>query len=241
MGGCVSPTAPVPSAPITDGGTEIGAHLAGSVRQQKPLFRLLIALLMVGISVGLGFLVGRRYEQTAWESGLGPVPGWQDYQQLATLNRYVIVRASGPSMQPTLARWNYVLVRRTQQIRRFDILDSGHHGMHRVLGLPGETLWLVSGRVRICTPHQSGTPHCRLLDEPYVRYHAPRTNVGPLEARGGYITVPDNRVCCPFLIAVPGDDAIGVVVGSLLSYGPLGPAGHTWPARPALPALRYDR
>ena len=219
----------------------IGASPATPAYREKRHYRLLIALLVVGIAVSLGFLVGRRCGQITWESDLGTVPNWQDYRQMATLNGYSVVRADGPSMQPTLARWNYVLVRRTHQIRRYDILDSGHHGMHRVLGLPGETLWLVGGRVRVCTPHPPGPPNCRLLTEPYVRYHAPAANIGPVAAGDGYVTVPDNRSCCHFLIAVPIEDAVGVVEGSLISYGPLGPAGRAWPSRPELPALRYDR
>ena len=214
--------------------------MATPAHGEKRIYRLLIALLVAGTGVWIGFLAGRSYEQTVWESGLGPVPNWQDYRQLATLNGYSVVRADGPSMQPTLARWNYVLVRRTKQISRYQILDSGHHGMHRVLGLPGETLWLVGGRVRVCTPHPPGPPSCRLLTEPYVRYQAPASNVGPVAAGDGYIAVPDNRSCCHFLIAVPAEDAIGVVEGSLVSYGPLGPAGRSWPPRPALPSLRYD-
>lgn len=209
--------------------------------QAKPLYRLLIALLVAGIAVLLGFLVGQRYERTRWESDLGSVPGWQGYRQLATLKGYSIVRADGPSMQPTLARWNYVLVRSTQQIRRYEILDTGHEGMHRVLGLPGETLWLVGGRVRICTPRPLGASSCRMLTEPYVRFRGPEANRGPVAAGDGYVAVPDNRTCCPYLIPVPSGDAIGVVEGSLISYGPLGPAGQPGPSRPALPALRYDR
>ena len=214
--------------------------MAAPTHQAKPLYRLLIALLVAGIAVLLGFLVGQRYEQARWESDLGSVPGWQGYRQLATLKGYSIVRADGPSMQPTLARWNYVLVRRTQRIRRYEILDTGHHGMHRVLGLPGETLWLVGGRVRVCAPRPPGPQSCRMLTEPYVRFRGQEANRGPVAAGDGYVAVPDNRTCCPYLIPVPSGDAIGVVEGSLISNGPLGPPGQSWPPRPALPALRYE-
>jgi hypothetical protein len=64
---------------------------------------------------------------------------------------------------------------------------------------------------------------------------------GPVLARGGYVTVPDNRQCCQALLFVPTNDVIGVAAGSLLSYGPLGPAGAPHPARPQFPTLRYDR
>lgn len=166
--------------------------MAAPTHQAKFLYRLLIALLVAGIAVLLGFLVGQRYEQTRWESG-------------------------------------------------YDILDTGRHGMHRVLGRPGETVWLVGGRVRVCTPRPLGAPSCRMLTEPYVRFRGPEANRGPIAAGDGYVTVPGNRTCCPYLIAMPNEDAIGVVEGSLISYEPLGPSGQSWPPRPAFPTLRYDR
>lgn len=208
----------------------------------SPTVRLLGVLSVALAAALIGFAGGMRYQRAALQDTGPRVPGLQDYQALAYFNHYSIVRANGPSMQPTLARWNFLLVRDTRQVRRGDILISGHHGMHRVLGLPGERIWLIHGRVRACTPRSGAAPFCRFLAEPYVRYRpTDYKDQGPILARGGYVTVPDNRACCQALIFVPASDVVGVAVGSLLSYGPLGPSGATQPALPRGPTLRYDR
>lgn len=212
------------------------ARLPGSL-----LARTLITLALIGVALVIGFLLGRRYERRVAEAPVLATTGLDDYRALVTYNGYSIVRGNGPSMQPTLARWNFLMVRDTRRIHRGDILISRRHGTHRVVGLPGETVWLVHGHVRVCTPRLGTSPACRMLTEPYVRYPNTARNAGPTVARGGYITVPDNRACCAALLFVPYDDTVGVEVGSLLSYGPLGPPGAAAPTRPLSPMLRYDR
>lgn len=193
-----------------------------------------LTLLVCGIALGSAIAIGLLARSP-------DVPGLRDYQALAHYNGFSIVRANGPSMEPTYARWNFLLVRDIRRVHRGDVLVSGRHGIHRVVALPGETVWLAHGRVHVCTPAPRAAPACRSLREPYVAYTAPRAEAGPVTVRDGYITVPDNRACCAALIAVPAGDIVGIVVGSLLSYGPLGPAGVAHPAVPAAPTLRYER
>lgn len=214
--------------------------MRAAVGPGSPLRRLLVALALACCAGLIGFIGGQHYQRDPAPSTVLVVPGLQDYQALAHYNHFSIVRANGPSMQPTLARWNFLLVRDTQTIKRGDILISGHHGMHRALGLPGETIWLIHGRARVCTPRLHGA-YCRFLSEPYVRYRPTRfKDLGPIQVRGGYIAVPDNRDCCQALLFVPYDDIVGVEVGSLLSYGPLGPPDRAPPVRPLGPTLRYE-
>jgi hypothetical protein len=117
-------------------------------RTSSPIRLLCVLAVALGAAL-IGFAAGRQYQRAATPDPGPRVAGLQDYQALAFFNHYSIVRANGPSMQPTLARWNVLLVRDTRQIGRGDILISGHHGMHRVLGLPGERVWLIHGRVRV--------------------------------------------------------------------------------------------
>jgi signal peptidase I len=200
-------------------------------------------LLVVGVACAcaIGFLGARVLDDGGMSTGARGVPGFLDYQALTQFNRYSIVRANGPSMQPTLARNNFLLVRDTHQIRRGEILVSGHHGIHRVAGLPGETISLVSGHVKVCAPRQGAPSACRMLVEPWVHYLpvAP-VDSKPVFLRNGYGTVPDNRACCDFIVVVPENDVVGVVTGSLLSYGPLGPAGMPVPTDPLTQTLEYD-
>lgn len=210
-------------------------------RVDVPRGRALAILALIGVATTIGFLLGCQYERRVAEGPVLSTTGLDDYRALVTYNGYSIVRGNGPSMQPALARWNFLLVRDTRHIHRGDILISRHHGMHRVAGLPGETIWLVHGLVRVCTARPGTASACSMLTEPYVRYPNRDRNAGPVLVRGGYITVPDNRACCAALLFVPFDDVVGVEVGSLLSYGPLGPPGAAAPKRPQSPSLRYER
>lgn len=198
-------------------------------RQLPPLLALALGMLLSG------FLLGRA----GTRSSAVDVDGVQDYRALAYYNQYTIARAQGSSMQPTLAQYNFLLVRRKGQVRRGDILVSRHHGDHRVVGLPGETVWLLHGTVRVCTPRPSGVADCRFLNEPYVQYHplVPK-DVGPVHLTDGYATVPDNRLCCQAIYLVPLGDVLGVAAGSLLSYGSLGGSGDAM--RPYTPTLVYE-
>lgn len=200
----------------------------------------LILLVTVAVVATAGFVGGRAVERNT--APLPTVPGLRDYTALAYYNHYSIVRANGPSMQPALAQYNFLLVRDTKAVKRGDILVSRHHGMHRVLGLPGETLSLQGGRVQVCSQRIGASPICRPIADPWVHYPNPgrHQDAGPLLLKNAYGTVPDNRSCCEFVIVVPASDVVGVVAGSLLSYGPLSPPGQIAPGRPLTSTLVYD-
>jgi signal peptidase I len=199
-------------------------------------------LVAIACAAAAGFVGGRAVERSAASTLLPAVPGMRDYTALAFYNHYSIVRANGPSMQPALAQYNFLLVRDTKDVKRGDILVSRHHGIHRVLGLPGETLSLEGGRVRICSPRHGTPPGCRYIADPTVKYRNPQQHhdEGPMQLKNGYGTVPDNRSCCEYLIFVPANDVVGVVAGSLLSYGQLSPPGQVAPSRPLTSTLVYD-
>jgi signal peptidase I len=185
-------------------------------------FRILLAIAAMAL-LGLAFQLGRHYQSNDAAGPGGNLPGLHDYQELVTFNRYSIVRAYGQSMQPTLARYNFLLVHDTPTIARGQILVSGHHGIHRVVGLPGETVRLSGATVQVCGP---GSAPCRLLAQPWPHF-PPLTAHRTVTVHLGhaYATLPDNRQCCDFLIVVPESDVVGVVAGSLLSYGPTAPNG----------------
>jgi signal peptidase I len=200
------------------------------------VFRALVAISAMALLV-VAFLLGRQYQATQATSPAGSVLGLRDYQQLATYNHYSIVRAYGPSMQPTFAMYNFLLVRDTQHIARGQILVSGHHGIHRVVGLPGETVRLSSAGIQVCGPAGA---RCRLLAQPW-RHIPPATSpdATSVQLDDAYATLPDNRQCCDYLIVVPRSDVVGVVAGSLLSYGPTTPDGAL--NKPVEPTLEYER
>jgi signal peptidase I len=203
-------------------------------------YRLLL-FVATACACAIGYLGARVLDDSRMNADFKATPGIADYQALANFNRYSLVRAKGSSMQPALAYNNFLLVRDTKQIQRGQILVSGHHGIHRVAGLPGETISLVGGRVQVCAPRRALPAECHLLVEPWVHYVAARpVNSKPVFLRNGYGTVPDNRACCDFIVFVPRNDVVGVVIGSLLSYGPLGPAGMSVPTGPLTPTLEYD-
>ena len=163
-------------------------------------FRALLVVAAMAL-LGLTFQLGRQYQASEATEPAGSIQGLRDYQQLVTFNRYSIVRAYGDSMQPTLAMYNFLLVRDTQKIARGQILVSGHHGNHRVVGLPGETVRLSGNNLQVCGP---GSAPCRSLAQPWLHFPpltAHRTVTVHLDH--AYATLPDNRQCCDFLIIVP--------------------------------------
>jgi signal peptidase I len=146
-------------------------------------------------------------------------------------------------MEPQLARDDYVLVEQTNRgIRRGDILVTKKDGDHRVVGLPGETVWVDHGQVRICGPGPAG---CRRLAEPYVHYPDTSATFGPIAAKTGWVIMADDRYLFPRLATVVSpSDVVGVIRGSVLSYGELYPSRpHGWPeipTRPEGPTLVYQ-
>ncbi len=103
------------------------------------------------------------------------------------------VRGAGPSMQPTIADGQLVLVNRLAywngDPRRGDVVALGLAGpnlvyIKRIVGLPGEHVRIDRGVVTI-----DGSP----LDEPYVRQRRP-WDVGELQlAADEYLVIGDNR------------------------------------------------
>lgn len=207
-----------------------GARRRGIRWRSLPL--LLIA---VAAAVYIGYLLGRRDRQTG-------LVGLDSYQSLVQDQGYFLLHVHGRSMEPYLALDNYVLVQRTNRgIRRGDVLVTQDVGDHRVVGLPGETLRVERGRVRVCGPRSAP---CRALAEPYVRYRDTTATFGPVVANGGWVLMADNRYLFPTLVSVVhAYDVVGIIRGSALSYGPLQPyRPQGWPslpARPSGPTLAY--
>ena len=118
-----------------------------------------LLLLVTGAAVFLGFVLGHRNQQAQFA-------GLDSYQSLVQDQHYSLLHVHGNSMEPYLALDNYVLVDWTSYgIRRGDVLVTHDSGDHRVVGLPGETIWVNHGQVRVCGP---GSAPCRKLRELYV-------------------------------------------------------------------------
>jgi len=108
------------------------------------------------------------------------------------------IRVTGISMSPTYANGALNLVNRLAYLRhepqRGDVVSvrlTGIHGlfMKRIIGLPGETVAFVNGRVLI---------NGQLLDEPYEKDLACDWNSPPVTlAADEYYFVGDNRSMPP--------------------------------------------
>ena len=104
------------------------------------------------------------------------------------------VKVFGVSMEPTYQQgkvlWVNKLAYRSRLPQRSDIIVIGMAGgsvviMKRVIGLPGETISIVRGRV-----HIDGDP----LDEPYIEERNEDWQYGPKElADDQYFVIGDNR------------------------------------------------
>jgi signal peptidase I len=103
------------------------------------------------------------------------------------------VRGEGPSMQPTIADGEFLLVSRLayrwREPRRGDIVAvdlAGRRAVYvkRIIGLPGERLAFADGVVTI-----DGDP----LDEPYVAHRQPWASEEVRLAPDQYFVVGDNR------------------------------------------------
>lgn len=105
------------------------------------------------------------------------------------------IRVDGPSMQPTYREGSVNFVNRLaflrREPRRFEVVAVRYSGksimlMKRIVGLPGETIEFVEGRVLI---------NGRFLDEPYLKYECDWT-VKPEHYQlldDEYYVVGDNR------------------------------------------------
>jgi signal peptidase I len=105
------------------------------------------------------------------------------------------IRVDGPSMLPTYREFSVNFVNRMaywfSEPRRGDVVAVRYTGnsimlMKRIIGLPGETIEFVEGRVLV---------NGRVLDEPYLKFECDWT-VRPPNYRLGdeeYYVVGDNR------------------------------------------------
>jgi len=66
-----------------------------------------------------------------------------------------LVLVGGPSMQPLLGTMNVLLMRQTTRFARLDVAQVRRDGIHRIVGLPGETVWVRGGH--ICVAARPGT------------------------------------------------------------------------------------
>ena len=82
---------------------------------------------------------------------------------------FMITRVDGQSMAPTLKSGSVILVKRSEKVRRFDIVALvervKEHGpskniIKRVVGLPGDTITVLNGTLYI---------NDRKYDEPYLQ------------------------------------------------------------------------
>lgn len=140
---------------------------------------LLGGLLVLGYSIVDAFQQARRrshYRAKAynrWYVYLIPLLMMGTLQialpHLAAMNRYRSYHLSSPSMQPALRPGDHVMVRlgalEGGELERGEIVvyayppDPSRDFMHRVVGLPGETLSIVDGRIFV---------DGEALEEPYV-------------------------------------------------------------------------
>jgi signal peptidase I len=132
-------------------------------------------------------------------------------------NRFILlpIRVEGISMLPTYKdrSWNFVnrLAYLRHEPQRGDVVSirlAGPHVMYmkRIIGLPGETVAFVDGRVLI---------NGEVLDEPYEKsrcdWNCPPVTLGPNE----YFVVGDNRTMPPELHKF-GETQRSRIIGKLL-------------------------
>lgn len=88
------------------------------------------------------------------------------------------VSTIGPSMYPTMWTGDFCVIYKTQNVERGDIvnitLNNGMHLMKRVIGLPGERLFISKQNVAVLN---SRNQIKFILDEMYVRYHSNEKNM----------------------------------------------------------------
>lgn len=130
---------------------------------------------------------------------------------------FLPIRVDGPSMLPTYREGRVNFVNRLAYLwhepRRGDVVAVRYSGqsimlMKRVIGLPGETIEFVSGRVLI-----NGQP----LNEPYLKYECDWTMRPEYHRLGDdeYYVVGDNR-SMPFEDHKQGSARRERIVGKIL-------------------------
>lgn len=108
---------------------------------------------------------------------------------------------SGESMYPTFDTGHYLIVDqlsyKLSEPKRGDVVvfkypeDTSKFFIKRIIGLPGETIEIIEGKVKITTT-LDGVPMEHDLDEPYVKQFS--GNVSPIKLqKGQYFVMGDNR------------------------------------------------
>jgi signal peptidase I len=105
----------------------------------------------------------------------------------------------GTSMYPTFKTGNYLIVDKLSyklhEPKRFDVIvmifpnDTSKDFIKRVIGLPGDTVKIVDGKVTIINAEY---PKGMELNEPYVKYPLEESMTQTLKA-GEYFVMGDNR------------------------------------------------
>jgi signal peptidase I len=111
------------------------------------------------------------------------------------------VKVVSTSMMPRLEDSERIFVNKFEyylsSVRRGDIVvfwypeDPSQSFIKRVIGLPGETVQSVAGRVQVC---QAPGVDCRTLKEPYLAKQRSTGTFGPIPVPAGcYFMMGDNR------------------------------------------------
>lgn len=137
--------------------------------------------------------------------------------------RYFLVQpflVSGGSMDPTFENGDYLLIDqltyRFREPERGEVVvfknEKGTYFIKRVIGLPGETVKVQDGSVRVTGP---GAPQGSVLEEPYLPPGLPTAGSSDVTLGADeYFVMGDNR---PYSYdsrswgAIPDDEIVGVV------------------------------
>lgn len=137
--------------------------------------------------------------------------------------RYFLIQpflVSGGSMDPTFTNGDYLLIDQLtyhfREPERGEVVvfknEQGTYFIKRVIGLPGETLKVVDGSVRVTSKEQ---PKGYVLGESYLPAGLPTAGSSDVTlGEGQYFVMGDNR---PYSYdsrswgAIPSDEIIGVV------------------------------
>lgn len=137
--------------------------------------------------------------------------------------RYFLVQpflVSGGSMDPTFTNGNYLLIDqltyRFREPERGEVVvfknESGTYFIKRVIGLPGETLKVADGVIRVSSTEN---PQGYVLTESYLPAGLPTAGTSDVTlGEGEYFVMGDNR---PYSYdsrswgAIPDDEIVGIV------------------------------
>ncbi len=129
-----------------------------------------------------------------------------------------LVLVGGPSMQPLLGTMNVLLMRQTDRLARLDVAQVRRDGIHRIVGLPGETVWVRGGHICVASSPAPTTPP-RCPAEPYVGITNPTWNTAPRRlGRDEFAWAADNRVL-RFLVVRRRCQFDAVLLWAVYSWG----------------------